>query len=378
MGRKNVILADNTEEEMEDYRRGLAAESGMDWEVLVCRANQGRRGIRNFLRYVCYFSFPFYIFLRRKRYENIVAWQEFYGLVFAFWCRVFRVEKGNFVVVKHFTYREKKGIIGRIYFQFLRFIVESGYVDVFTFCSGNHLEYCGKKFGIPREKLRFEPFGVEDPGISGSAGEYVLSLGRSNRDWAFLIRELGNRDYSVKIVCDTLKWEKLPPNIRIYNHIWGEEALEFLRRCRVVVLPILDEKVAAGETVLLQAMSLGKPVVAVKESGKWAEYIDDGVNGFVVPKNGETLRKTVKALWEDGELYRKISQNARADFEKYYSLYGYGCRVGRLFREKMDGRTGDVGGPGIPGGELSGSMHPEHCGTELQESGNFADQRRVG
>lgn len=378
MERKNVILADNSLAEMEDYRRGLADESGRNWEVLVCRANQGRRGIWNFLRYFRYFFFPFRVFLQRRKYENMVAWQAFYGLVFAFWCRVFRAEKENFVVVKNFTYREKKGIVGRIYFRFLQYIVESGYVDVFTVCAEGHLKYCMEKFHIPREKLRFEPFGVVDLGLSEVSEDYILSIGRSNRDWEFLIRELGNTEFSVKIVCDTLKCGKLPPNIRVYNNVWGEDALDALRRCRLVVLPILDEKVAAGDTVLLQAMALGKPVVAVRESGKWVEYLESGVNGFAVPKNGEILRETVRKLWEDRELYREISQNCRKDFVKNYSLYGYGCRIGRLFKEKIDGKVGDGGGAGVPGGEISRSVHSEHCRAELQESGNCADRRRIG
>ena len=343
MGKKNVVLPDNSREEMGEFCRGLAEESGLDWEVLACRANQGRRGIWNFLRYWRYFSFPFRVFLRRKQYDRVVAWQEFYGLVFAFWCRVFRVEKENFLVVQHFTYREKKGVLGRLYFRFMRFIVESGYVDVFTFCSRGHLEYCGETFRIPREKLRFEPFGVEDvQNGEECAGEYVLSPGRSNRDWEFLIRELGDTEFPVKILCDTLKCGQLPQNIQIYGNVWGEDALKFLRSCRLVVLPILDEKVAAGETVLLQAMSLGKPVVAVRESGKWEEYIGSGENGFVVPKDGKMLRKTLERLWKEEELYQKISRNSRHCFERNYSLFGYGCRMGGLFMEKKEERLVSV------------------------------------
>ena len=379
MEKKNVILADNSLREMEDYRRGVAWESGMDWEVLVCRANQGRRGIWNFLRYIKYFYFPFLVFLRRKRYGNIIAWQTFYGLVFAFWCRVFRVEKSNFLVAKNFTYREKKGIIGEIYYRFMKWIVTGGYVDMFTFCSRGHMKYCGELFGITEEKLRFEPFGVEDVQRKPcSDGDYVLSIGRSNRDWAFLIRELGETDFSVKIVCDTLKTGDLPANIQVYNNIWGEDALEFLRNCRFVVLPILDDRVAAGETVLLQAMCLGKPVVAVRESGAWAEYIEPGKTGFVVPKEGEKLLETIEMLWNNRELCGKISRNSRARFVKSFSLYGYGCRIGRIFKEKGNGKTGDGSGAGIPGGKISGPVHGEHHGAELQESGNSADRRRLG
>ena len=211
---------------------------------------------------------------------------------------------------------------------------------------------------IPEEKLRFEPFGVEDVQRKPSSdGNYILSIGRSNRDWEFLVRELRETNFSVKIVCDTLKIGDLPSNIRVYNNIWGENALEFLRNCRLVVLPILDERVAAGDTVLLQAMCLGKPVVAVRESGVWEEYIVPGETGFVVPKEGEKLRETVGKLWNDREVYEKISRNSRAHFVKNFSLYGYGCRIGRLFKEKANGKAGDGSGAGIPGGKISGPVH---------------------
>ena len=383
MGKKNVVLTDNSREEMEDYRRGLQDAVGTEWEVLACRANGGRTGGWSELaRYGKYFLFSLRIFLQRDRYDAIVGWQAFYGLVFAFWCRVFRVEKRNFLVVKNLTYREKTGIIGEIYRRFMGFIIESGYVDVFTCCSEGHLEYCREMFKIPKEKIKFVPFGVADirEMVRKSCGEenFVLSLGRSNRDWVFLIEALGGTEIPLKIVCDTLKMWEIPPNIQIYNNVWGREALEFLRACRLVVIPILDEKVAAGETVLLQAMSLGKPVVAVRESGKWEEYILRGRNGFVTPKDGEILRKTVEMLWNDRDLYEKICRNCRKSYEEGFSLYGYGRRVGELLKENFGGKAGDGGDPGVPGGEISGCLRQKRDGAELQESGNSADQRRIG
>lgn len=373
MERKNVILADNSREEMASYALGLEDATGEPWEVLVCRANGGRRGKwGNLLRYGKYFLFSFHIFRQRRRYGAIVGWQAFYGLIFALWCRVFRVKKENFLVVKNLTYREKRGLVGWIYYRFMRFIVKSGYVDLFTCCSQSHCGYCAEIFEQPMEKFCFVPFGVEDVRKETEKGDYILSIGRSNRDWDFLIHALGGQKMPVRIVCDELRRENLPENVRIYNHVWGEEALEFLSRCRLVVIPILDGKVAAGETVLLQAMCLGKPVVVARPGGKWEEYIKNGENGFVVPKDREALRLAVGRLWNEDGLYDKISQNCRKSYEERFSLRGYGRRVGETVKEMQDGKAGERGDPGVWDGEISGCVHRERCEAELQGSGNSA------
>lgn len=376
MGRRNVILADNSREEMEGYRQGLEEETGFLWETAVCRANEGRTGFwRNGLRYVKYFLFSFSIFLRRRKYGCIVGWQAFYGLCFAFWCRVFRVKKRNFLMVKNLTYREKKGIIGKIYFIFMRFVIKSGYVDLFTCCSKDHCGYCAEMFGEPPERFRFVPFGVEDVRDrvekKAQSGEFVLSVGRSNRDWDFLINALGGTEYSVRIVCDELKREDIPENIRIFKDVWGEKTLEFFRDCRVVVIPILDGRVAAGETVLLQAMCFGKPVIVARPGGKWEEYITCGETGFVVEKEGDSLRDALELLKKE-EIYSDISRNCRQSYEEQFSLSGYGRRIGRIVKEAGHGCAGDGGDPGIWGGKVFGCLRCQCGGAELQESGNSA------
>ena len=85
--RKNVALFDSNEQEAEDFIAGLEAATGLEWEAKVFTANQGRKTrIGNSIRYFKYFSFPFVIFLNRKKYDCIVGWQAFYGLLFAFYC----------------------------------------------------------------------------------------------------------------------------------------------------------------------------------------------------------------------------------------------------------------------------------------------------
>ena len=101
----NVALFDSTEQEAAEFIRGLIDSTGYEWHAKVCQSNQGRsEWYRNALRYIKYFAFPFWVFVNRRKYRNIIGWQAFYGLVFAFYCKLFRVKKTNTLIIKNFIY----------------------------------------------------------------------------------------------------------------------------------------------------------------------------------------------------------------------------------------------------------------------------------
>ena len=340
MEKRNIALFDSTSEEAEDFIKGLQTATGLEWEAKVLTANQGRKSkAANLLRYMKYFLFPFQIFLNRKKYDNIVGWQAFYGLLFAFYCRLFHVKKRNSLLIKNLIYKPKKGWIGKIYFAFMRYIVKSQYVDVFVCSSERYCDYCADTFQEPRERFVFIPFGVNDftkivDTSKPATNDYILALGRSNRDWDFLIDSLGNTPYPVRIVCDELQRETLPSNIQIYNDVWQEASYEFIRNCKMMIIPIMDGRIVAGETVLLQAMSFSKPIVITKPSCLADDYVTDGVTGLVVPKEKTALLDAVKKLYEDESLYGAISQNCRKLYEDRHSLYSFGLNVGKSLIDK--------------------------------------------
>ena len=63
--------------------------------------------MRRVKRYLKYFAVAFKYFLSRKKYGAIVGWQQFYTLIFVFYCSLFRVKKRNTVVVLSFIYKDK-------------------------------------------------------------------------------------------------------------------------------------------------------------------------------------------------------------------------------------------------------------------------------
>jgi len=63
--------------------------------------------------------------------------------------------------------------------------------------------------------------------------------------------------------------------------------------------------------VLIEAMSVGKPVIGTNRGGV-PEIIDDGVNGFLVePKNADALAAKIEELAADDEKRKRFSQQAR-------------------------------------------------------------------
>lgn len=124
---RNVVLSDSNEKEAAEYMSGLKASTGCDWQLRVFTANRDSGSvIANLRRYAKYFVFPFRIFLERKKYDVIIAWQAFYGIIFAFYCRLFHIKKQNRLVIQHFIYKPKKGFVGRIYRSFLNYCIGGG------------------------------------------------------------------------------------------------------------------------------------------------------------------------------------------------------------------------------------------------------------
>ncbi len=333
--KENVALFDSSMEEAAEFIRGLQDQTGEPWRAIVCNSNKGRQGLRNLIRYIKYFLFPLKIFFQRKRYGKIIGWQEFYGLVYAFYCRLFRVKKANTLIIKNFIYKPKKGFVGKLYFRFMNYIVKSGYVDTYICASKTMVKYCCEAFGESEEKFVFLPFGVNDFAAefkpdAPPANDYVLSLGRSNRDWQFLLDGVAGEQYPVKVICDELHVENPPENVEILNSVWGNATHSYLYNCKCMIIPIADGRIASGDTVLLMAMSFGKPIIITKPSCLADDYVTHGYNGLVVEKDKKQLQEAVKTIFRDGDLYEMLSKNGRTHYLENHSLYTYGKRVGQI------------------------------------------------
>ena len=332
---KNIILIDTNPDEGKNFCKALSESTQIEWHLIDCISNKGRtHKYINIIRYFKYFIFPLRIFLNRKKIDNIVTWQQFYGLIYAFYCRFFHIKKKQSLLIMTFIYKRKKGIIGKIYHQFIKYIITSKYIDILICTTNKERFIYSELFNVNINKFVFVPWGIPDYKSKVYADEsskekFIFSTGRSNRDWNFLIKNLKNTEYKLKIACDELQY-KILNNIEIYNDIHGLKLFQYFQNCYCVIISIEDPNIASGQTVLLYAMQFKKPLIVTKSSGLTDDYIINNYNGLIIEKNKDELLNALEKIYNDKCLYEKLATNGYNEYETKYSTSMLGKNIGSV------------------------------------------------
>ncbi len=334
MEKKRLLLVGNKVPEDWSFRRGVEAATGKNWELRTAAINRFD-GIHRLTRYFTWFLAPFRLFLVRNRYEDILSWEQFLGLILAFYCRIFHVRHYPRITVMALIYRPKKGMVGRIFARFMKYTVSSRYIHRIIVYSRSEVGYYAGLFGVPEDKFAVELLGQDDrrelaEEASGAGGEkYDLSAGRSNRDYGFLRQAWPAGRERLIIVCDVERAEDTP-DIHYEKNCHGDDYLRLLAGCHVSVIPLESERFSSGQMVFLQSAMFGKPVI-VTRNDTVADYVENGVTGYVIDKTPDALRRALGQM-DDPEVYRTMSSNARRVFEERFSLFELGRRVGKRIK----------------------------------------------
>jgi glycosyltransferase involved in cell wall biosynthesis len=115
------------------------------------------------------------------------------------------------------------------------------------------------------------------------------------------------------------------------------ELRELYARAACVVLPQRNDSYAYGSeggglTALLEAMAMGKPIVA-SERAILPDYVDDGVEALLVPaEDPAAMREAIERVLANPELARSLGAAARARVERSNSSSGFAERLAPLLR----------------------------------------------
>jgi len=113
-----------------------------------------------------------------------------------------------------------------------------------------------------------------------------------------------------------------------------KDVLEFMRKASIFVLPSRWEGFGL---VLLEAMSVGVPVIATKVGGI-PEIIEDSKDGILVePENPTELANTILKLLDDEKLRDRLSRNAFQKVKMEYSIEKYAKTMLEFYRDLLSG-----------------------------------------
>ena len=126
------------------------------------------------------------------------------------------------------------------------------------------------------------------------------------------------------------------PNVSFEGYESGEAKWNFVRGARAVIVPSVWKEVFG--LVAIEAMGLGKPVIA-SETGGLPEVIVDRQTGFLVkPGNVKQLREAIMRLAEDPVLATKMGRAGRMRVERYYTPEKHYEKILEAYNEVIEQR----------------------------------------
>lgn len=302
-------------------------------------ANWKRKGkLSEIKRYLKYFRIGFKYFIHRKRYNIVIGWQQFYTLIMSFFLSIFHVKKCNKIVVMNFTYK-KKNKLSKMYHWFMKKCLNPKYIDYIHVLSKKYAEDISKEFDFPLDRIIVTYFGISDKIDEYSKLErpqeyldtkYVLSIGRSNRDFKWLIDSWQDIDYNLVIISDKYEGTTNNPNIKIIKNVAGNESYPWIANCEAMIIPIDDGTICSGDTVLLTAMMLKKKVIVTTPSTLAEMYVANNKTAYCINKDKEELEEVINKI--RNSIDNIIGENARNCFLENYSRKQLGMNIAECIK----------------------------------------------
>lgn len=323
-----LIIADCGPAESFDFLEALNANTKINWSIKNFICNGERNFFEEVKRYFTYVRAGFFASRKINKLDYIVCWQQLFGIFCAFFARLFRKKKKSKLIIMTFIYKGKKGIIGKLYKKVVSYALQSKYIDIITLSSQKEAKKYSELFNITIDKFKFLPWGQnKDSTITtNSKGNYLISIGRSNRDYNFLVESLTDYDYKTLIYSDEEKAVE-HGNCKFTGVIKGANLA--LANSFCVIIPINDPSISAGQTLLINAMMYKKPIICTESSGLTDDYLINGFNGIIIKKDKNELIKAIESLKNEG-YYNTIANNGYREWQEKYSIKAMGENMAKI------------------------------------------------
>ena len=194
-------------------------------------------------------------------------------------------------------------------------------VNRFIVYTRHECQVYARTFALPRSRFQFTY--LTGPELKaedfrgarehfGLAPRYIAALGSSGRDYDTLFRAVAGLPVQLVVVAHShgLPAGPVPPNVKLLTSIPQQDYLRIIAEAELVAIPVNNRQTASGQMTLIQAMSLGVPVVATRCIGT-EDYIRHGENGwFVQMGDVEEWRRTLLSVLEAPQARRKLASEA--------------------------------------------------------------------
>jgi len=159
------------------------------------------------------------------------------------------------------------------------------------------------------------------------------------RDYEFLDTLIHNlQEYKFNIVSKIFTSSSNHENIKLYSGSWGSKEYSdsfihnLYKDASLTILPLKNSLQPSGQSVALQSIASGTPVLMSKTEGFWdPDKFIDNENIYFLESNNLTLWvDKIKEILDSPDLRQKVGQKGRDTIEANYDLVSFHKEVERI------------------------------------------------
>ena len=289
--------------------------TGLAWKLLPCAVADGLA-----------------MFARRNRYDAIITEHYQTTLCFGFLTRLFG-RKCQFIVKE--LYLDESVLRSKVWRWLCRHALAQA--DMIITNASCEVQPYSQFLGLPEERFAFIPWPANILPEPQPPGDYIFAAGRSMRDWRTFMDAVRELDYKCVVVASKKDIAELevPPNVTVFTDIPHDNYMELMRRSRLVVVPLVPTVRSTGQAVVLEAMAMGKPVIATRTAGL-EDYIRDGETGILCEPC--ELRTAMQSALSDSDVCDRLGRAGLNSVSATFNKPAYSAAVCRLLYWCIDCR----------------------------------------
>ena len=208
------------------------------------------------------------------------------------------------------------------------------------FLSKGEYEFAKNNFQNYQDKFVFEPFCIdldfwEPKKEFNSLNDKVniLFIGNDgSRDYEF-IKSLVNESESINfnLISNNFNKDDFNKDVNLFNGSWvenkisDEEIKNFYHDADLTIIPLIDTLQPSGQSVALQSIACGTPVLITKTSGFWDPTKFKNKNNIIFFEKNETnlWLEEIETLHKNKLLMSTLMENGLKTIEENYSLKNF-------------------------------------------------------
>lgn len=215
-------------------------------------------------------------------------------------------------------------------------------IDQFVVHSRPERKTYSEWLGIPIERFEFVPLqmgNIPDPIPEETERPFIVATGSAFRDFPTLFEAVKRLNIRTVVISGprALAGLEIPSQVETPFGLKKSEILKLVQQARISIVPVHPNTSSPpGIVTIVEAMRLGRPLIATRCEGI-GDYITDEETGILVePHSVDSLAEAIDRLWNDSESRKELGTRAYHYGKDHLSDEAAGAALGQVLDRVAD------------------------------------------